>query len=217
MNPSIRVVGLGGSLAARSTSLAALKIALTGAAESTAETRLFDIKQLDLPMYRPQETDVPDRAREFCEAMYGAHGLLWSSPMYHGTVSGSFKNALDWLHLLIDRDPPYLADKVIGLISTAGGVQGLQAVNTMEFAARALRGWSVPLVLPIPRSWQAFDEEGQPKDPSTAEQLRTLGREVVRAARQMTTHGYCDYTEPHPDAVAAAKREDLAQPSPRHR
>ena len=46
--------------------------------------------------------------------------------MYHGTVSGSFKNALDWLQLLSDRDPPYLTNKVVGLVSTAGGVQGLR-------------------------------------------------------------------------------------------
>jgi hypothetical protein len=48
------------------------------------------------------------------------------------------KNALDWLKLLGDRDPPYLTDKVVGLISTAGGVQALQAVNAMEFVVRAL-------------------------------------------------------------------------------
>jgi len=23
--------------------------------------------------------------------------MLWSSPMYQGTISGAFKNALDWL------------------------------------------------------------------------------------------------------------------------
>jgi FMN reductase len=197
------VVGLGGSLAERSTSLAALRIAINGAREAGAETRLIDVKSLDLPMYRPQESNVPDRAWDFCEAMYGAHGILWSSPLYHGTVSGAFKNALDWLHLLIDRDPPYLSDKVVGLISTAGGVQGLQAVNTMEFVVRALRAWAVPLVLPIPRAWQEFDEADRPKDPLIAEQLRNLGREVVRAARQLSTDGYCDYTQPHPEAVPA--------------
>ena len=84
--------------------------------------------------------------------------------MYHGTISGSFKNALDWLQLLGDRNPPYLTDKVVGLISTAGGVQGLQAVNTMEFVVRALRGWAVPLVMPIAQAWKAFDEHGVPQD-----------------------------------------------------
>lgn len=32
--------------------------------------------------------------------------------MYHGTISGAFKNALDWLYLLADRDPPYLTGEV---------------------------------------------------------------------------------------------------------
>jgi len=39
--------------------------------------------------------------------------------MYKRTISGSFKNALDWLILLGDRHPPSLTDKVVGLISTA--------------------------------------------------------------------------------------------------
>ena len=77
--------------------------------------------------------------------------------MYHGTVSGSFKNALDWLQLLSDSNPLFLTNKVVGLTNTAGGVQGLQAVNTMEFAVRALRGWAVPLVIPVARVWEAFD------------------------------------------------------------
>jgi FMN reductase len=199
-------------LADRSTSLAALRIALSGAEVVGAETQLFDIKRLDLPMYRPQETNVPDRAREFCETMYAAHGLLWSSPLYHGTVSGAFKNALDWLHLLIGRDPPYLSDKVIGLISTAGGVQGLQAVNTMEFAVRALRGWAVPMVMPIPSAWRVFDDAGRSTDPVVTEQLTALGREVVRAARQMAACGYCDYSERVPVSVAPLVPEDAPTP-----
>jgi FMN reductase len=104
--------------------------------------------------------------------------------MYHGTISGSFKNALDWLQLLSNRQPPFLTDKVVGLISTAGGVQGLQAVNTMEFVVRSLRGWAVPLVLPIAQAWKAFDDQSNARDPNLQEQLRALGREVARGACQ---------------------------------
>src|SRR5438874_6132763 len=196
MAKKIKVVGLGGSLAAQSSSLAALKIALEGAAEAGAQTAALDIRELDLPMYAPNVSEVPASVHRLCDEVHSAQGLLWSSPLYHGTISGSFKNALDWLQLLSDREPAYLTDKVVGLISTAGGTQGLQAVNTMEFVVRALRGWAVPLVLPIPRAGQAFDETGQPRDARSGEQLQALGREVVRAARQMSAHGSCDYSEP---------------------
>jgi FMN reductase len=188
-------VGLGGSLAEGSASRAALEIALKGAEEAGAQVEMFDVRKLDLPLYDPNGGEVPEAARRLAESVAGARGMLWSSPMYHGTVSGAFKNALDWLQLLSDHDPPFLTNKVVGLISVAGGVYGLQAVNTMEFVVRALRGWSVPLVIPIPRAWQVFDQEGKARDEGVERQLRSLGAEVWRAARQFALEGVCDYAE----------------------
>ena len=98
--------------------------------------------------------------------------------MYHGTISGAFKNALDWLDLLSRRDPPYLTDKVVGLISAAGGVQGLQAVNTMEYVVRSLRAYAVPLVVPI-AARDGFDEKGNVVDERVRNQLRHLGEEIA--------------------------------------
>jgi len=178
---TIKIVALGGSLSQQSTSLAALRVALEGASQAGAEVELCDVRELELPMYVPNAASVPDAARMLCESVYACQGMLWSSPLYHGTISGSFKNALDWLQLLGDRQPPYLTDKVIGLISTAGGTQGLQAVNTMEFIVRALRGWAVPLVVPVPQAWRII-QRGHVLDDSVAAQLRALGAEVARAA-----------------------------------
>lgn len=204
MKNRLTVVGLGGSLSKQSSSLAALKIGLEGAAEAGAEIELLDIRALALPMFDPGFGDPPDSALKLCDAMYNADGLIWSSPMYHGTISGSFKNALDWLQLLANRQPPYLTDKVVGLISTAGGVQGLQAVNTMEFVVRALRGWAVPLVLPIAQAWKAFDDESKARDPQLAGQLRALGREVAR--------GSCQFALTPPTTADAAEAEAAILP-----
>jgi FMN reductase len=179
---AVRIVGIGGSLATPSASFTALTVAVDGAREYGAEVRVFNLRELNLPMYSPDADPVPPAAIELCDAVHAAHGLMWSSPLYHGTVSGAFKNAIDWLQLLSDRKPPYLTDKVVGLISTAGGTHGLQAVNTMEFAVRALRGWAVPLVLPIPQAWQVF-QNGRVVDPRVEQQLRTLGHELARTAQ----------------------------------
>ena len=191
---TVRVVGLGGSLREESTSRTALQVALEGAAASGAGVELIWVRDLDLPLYTAEHAPPPD-AHRLAETAYNADALIWSSPTYHGSVSGSFKNALDWLILLAENDPPYLSNKPIGLVTTAGGVQGLQAVNTMDFIARALRGWSVPLVLPVAQSWQSFDPDGHLKDEAIATQLRRLGAEVVRAARQFQADGTCDYAE----------------------
>ena len=105
--------------------------------------------------------------------------------MYHGTVSGALKNALDWLQLLADHDPPFLTDKPIGLVSTASGVQGLQAINSMEYAVRALRGWAMPLVVPVSHALRAFDHDGRPRVPELQRQLEAMARGVVAAADRL--------------------------------
>ena len=189
MTETLTIVGLGGSLAHRSQSLAALRIALDGAAQAGATTMLLNLRELDLPMYNPEEErEPPPAASTLIEACYDADGMLWISPMYQGTISGSFKNALDWLHALGAREPPFLHDEVIGLISAAGGTQGLQAINTMEFAVRALRGWAVPYVIPVASAFRVFDSEGRITDEAVEIQLRTLGAEVVRVATRFAGH-----------------------------
>jgi FMN reductase len=185
---TLRIVGLGGSLAEVSRSRAALRVALAGAEEAGAETELLDLRELDLPMYEPGADPGP-AASHLIETCYSADGMLWSSPMYQGTVSGAFKNALDWLHDLGTREPPFLYDKVIGMLSAAGGTQGLQAVITMEFAARALRAWAVPYVVPVGAAYLVFDADGTVTDSGIEAQLRTLGVEVVRVAELFAGDG----------------------------
>jgi FMN reductase len=194
MATPVQVVGLGGSLRDESTSLTALRTALDGVQAAGAQPRMIPVRDLRLPMYSAEQV-VPPPARDLAEAVYSCDALIWSSPTYHGSVSGSFKNALDWLILLAERDPPYLTNKPVGLVATAGGVQGLQSVNSMDFMVRALRGWSVPMVLPVAKSWQTFDPDGRLVDEMVAVQLRELGGEVVRAARQFQADGTCDYAD----------------------
>jgi FMN reductase len=204
MKTRLTVVGLEGSLAEKSNSRAALEIALEGAAEAEAQTELLDIRSLALPFYNPEIDSPPDSDMRLCDAVCAADGLIWTSPMYQGTISGSFKNVLDWLHLHGDRNPPFPTDKEVGLISTAGGVQGLQAVNTMEFIVCALHGWAVPLVMPIAQVWKAFDRTGAPQDSRLTEQLHALGREVARAS--------CQFAPEPPTRPDAAKAEVAITP-----
>jgi FMN reductase len=181
----LKVVGLGGSLRGASRSRAALVAALEGAAGAGAAVELLDLRELGLPMYSPDlEADPPHVVGTLIDTCYEADGMLWSSPMYNGSVSGSFKNAIDWLHMLGSREPPYLHDEVIGLISAAGGTQGLQVVNTMEFSVRSLRGWAVPYVVPVPQATRVFAESGAVRDEMVEQQLRLLGEEVVRVAER---------------------------------
>ncbi len=140
------IVGLGGSLRTRSYSRMALQAALTLAAERGAEVALLDLNVLDLPMFRPDmpldaysEFQQPAIARliETCRA---ANALIWASPTYHGTVSGVFKNALDFLELLSDDEPPYLSGRAVGLIA----VSDQSTFPAMIDSVHELRAWLAP-------------------------------------------------------------------------
>jgi FMN reductase len=76
----VTIVGLGGSLAQHSASLSALSVALEGAREYGADVRLFDLRELHLPMFVPGVEPVPTAARDVCDAVHAAQGMLWSSP-----------------------------------------------------------------------------------------------------------------------------------------
>ena len=136
------VVGLGGSLRSPSRSLSALEVALRAAEAAGANVHLFDLRRLDLPLFVPG-ADPPPAAVEYADAVFEADGLIWSSPMYHGTISGSFKNALDWLEVLAKREPPYLTDKVVGLTAVVGLVieqVGEHVVERLGLRRAAARG-----------------------------------------------------------------------------
>jgi NADPH-dependent FMN reductase len=76
-----------GSLAQHSASLSALRVALKGVRDYGADIQLFDLRELNLPMFVPGVESVPAAARQLCDAVHAAQGVLWSSPLYHGTVT----------------------------------------------------------------------------------------------------------------------------------
>ena len=120
--------------------------------ETGAETALLDLRELALPMYDPDDEGEPTPAVSQLSGSCATapSGMLWSSPMYRGRSRGRSRTRSTGFTCLSDREPPFLYhDKVVGLISAAGGTQGLQAINTMEFSSRALRAWAVPYVVPV--------------------------------------------------------------------
>ncbi len=185
----VRILGLGGGLREGSYSLAALHEALDATAAAGAETRLLDLNDLPLPLYRPDFASPADygpeageRIERLLEAARWADGLLWASPAYHGAISGAVKNALDYLQFLARDEPSYLYGKTVGAISAGGGATApVNAVNQLGQIAHALRAQVVPLTVPITAAYRAFGG-GRVTDPQVRGRLETLGKELVALA-----------------------------------
>ncbi|MCI2431210.1 NAD(P)H-dependent oxidoreductase [Candidatus Acetothermia bacterium] len=179
-----KVLAINGSLRREgSRTLRALEIALRGAADAGAQTELLDLKKLALPFYddRFDIQSYPPSVFAFIERVRWADGLILASPVYHGTLSGAMKNALDFLELLGHDQPPWLEGRVVGLISVAGGNSGINTINSMLHTCRAIRAWVAPSSVAIPGS--AFAGDGQLQDPKIKERLVNLGVEIARYAQ----------------------------------
>jgi FMN reductase len=181
----LRVAGLCGSLRDPSFSLSALRLAAEGAQAAGVEADIRNGADLAFPPFDPASAydDAAKEAAGFVALCRGASGFIWASPAYHGTVSGLFKNALDYLDLLRACDPPFLTGKPVGIITVGSGTMAVvNAANTMVFVAHALRAQPLPMMIPIGLAESHFSRDGECRDPILRGRLMALGAEVARMA-----------------------------------
>lgn len=184
------VLGIGGTARAGSSSQRALAAALRSASELGAETRMFSVDQLELPMYSPESEERTEAARELVGEVGGADGLIVSSPGYHGGISGPVKNALDYLEDLHEAPRPYLEGIPVGCIACAHGWQAtMTTLVALRSIVHALRGWPTPLGLAINSLEGGFDADGRASDPGLETRVVTMARQVVEFPRLRATAG----------------------------
>lgn len=146
-----RVVGIGGTQRAGSSSEKVIEAVLAQAQALGAETHLFDGRFLaSLPLFDPFTTERTDAETLFVEEVRRADAVVIGTPGYHGGISGIVKNALDLLEDLRTDARPYLDGRPVGAIVTAGGWQGAGVtVSSLRDIIHALRGWPTPVNLTI--------------------------------------------------------------------
>lgn len=173
----ILVAGLCGSLRPGSYSRAALALALDGAREVGARTRLIDPRDYELAFCdgNREDSDYPPDVERLRRDVAEADGLIWCTPEYHGGYSGVLKNMLD----LMGFDE--IEGKLVGLVGVSGGsLGGTGALSGLRAVGRALHAWVIPEQAGVPRAWKAFDDGGLLKDPDLEERVRDVGRRVAR-------------------------------------
>ncbi|MFT4881135.1 MAG: NAD(P)H-dependent FMN reductase [Salinirussus sp.] len=168
------VVAVCGSLRDASHTRTALEHALAAAAERGAETDLLDLRSYDLPVYDPDNGDDGD-ASAFRSAVRAADSVLLGSPMYHGSYSGSLKNALDYCGF------EEFEDRTVGLLGVSGGSFPVTTLEHLRSVCRALNAWVLPHQAAIPEAGSQF-EDGAFVDDSLAQRVTVLGERAVEYA-----------------------------------
>jgi len=175
----ILIVGIVGSLREPSYTRMAVCIALAGAAERGAATKLIDLREYRLPFCDgsgKEDVGFPDVLR-LREEVAAAHGVILGTPDYHGSFSGVLKNALDLMGF------NEFGGKVMGLVGVAGGALGtVNALNDLRKVGRSLHAWVIPQQAAVPQAWKHFDDTGRLDDLEYEARLREVGQEVARFA-----------------------------------
>ena len=119
--------------------------------EKDVSVSVFHMAHAKIPIFDVDNRDVPESVVNMNEAFRNADVHIWLTPLYHGSMTGSMKNALDWMELSAKRPDPYLTNKVVGLVCWADGGQAMQGINAMDSVAKALRAWVLPYCIPAVR------------------------------------------------------------------
>lgn len=120
---SLTILGVAGSLRARSYNRALLRAAQELAPDGmTIES--FDLAPIPLYNADVEAAGVPPPVGALKAAIRAADGLLFATPEYNYGVPGLLKNAVDWASRAAAGERPCLNGKPAGIIGASPGMAG---------------------------------------------------------------------------------------------
>lgn len=167
---AFRLLGVSGSLREKSRTALALRLLLDFAKEHGAETRTLDLRTVELPLYRPDGPGGSAAELRLGADMKWASGVVLASPDYHGSMSGTMKNFLDY-------NWEECAGKVFGYVCSSHE-KGLTVMDQLRTVVRQCYGWSMPYGLSFDGRAD-FDAEGKLKNDKIEARLRMMARDLV--------------------------------------
>jgi len=183
MSSLISILGIAGSLRKASFNRAALRAAQKLAPESSAVS-LFELEGIP-PFNQDEEIHLPERVRQFKEAIRAADAILLVTPEYNYSVPGVLKNAIDW------ASRPYGDNawdgKPAAIMGASPGLYGtVRAQNHLRQICVNIN--LLPLNRPevmIAQAREKFDAEGNLTDQKTALLIRALLEALVTWTLQL--------------------------------
>ena len=148
--------------------------------------RLLDLLGCDVRIYNPRGLPVRDPAlekelkvQELRSLTLWSDGHMWVSPEMHGTITGTFKNQIDWIPLNSGSVRP-TQGRTCCVAQVNGGSQSFNAVNFLRLLARWMRMPCCTNQSSVAKAWKEFDDEGRMKDSSFRERVVDVAEEFTK-------------------------------------
>ena len=194
---TFKVLGVASSMREGSSSTATLMIVLDFITKHGAQTRLVDLKQTKLPLYDPNENQSSIDIKKVEEDVEWADAFILATPDYHGSMSGTMKNFLDYFW-------SEFAGKTFGYIC-ASHEKGLTVMDQMRTAVRQCYGWSLPYGISV--NGEDDITNGKIESQGLESRLEMLARDLVVYGNLLRQQFATDLTSDHSNTFAARYRK----------
>lgn len=171
-----RVLVLYGSLREKSMSRYLAEEAARVLTAFGAEVRVF--RPNDLPVFDRTSNDHPE-VQKLRSLSIWSEAHVWVSPEQHGSMSGAFKNQIDWLPLSEGAVRP-TQGRTLAVMQVSGGSQSFNAVNQLRVLGRWMRMFTIPNQSSVPKAWQEFDDQGRMKPSDYRDRVVDVLEELFR-------------------------------------
>ncbi|HZW19518.1 MAG TPA: arsenical resistance protein ArsH [Luteimonas sp.] len=152
-----------------------------------AETRVFDPH--GLPLLDSVDKSHP-KVQQLREWSLWSEGQVWASPERHGTITGLFKNQIDWLPLEDGSVRP-TQGRTLAVMQVCGGSQSFNVVNALRVLGRWMRMVTIPNQSSVAKAWQEFDPDGRMRPSPYYDRVVDVMEELMKFT--LLVRGRSDY------------------------
>jgi NAD(P)H-dependent FMN reductase len=187
MSDKVRILAFAGSTRQASFNKQLLSIAVEGAREAGAEVTLIDLREYRLPLYDGDletEQGLPENAVKLRDLFLENDGLLMSCPEYNSSISGVWKNTIDW----VSRPQPgrpglecFLDKFAVVMTASTGQWGGVRAIQEYRRILSNIRVKVLPEQISIRRAKDEFAADGSMNDEKRQQAVRALGTALYHA------------------------------------
>lgn len=184
----VKILAMAGSTRTESFNKKLLRHAVVGAQATGAEVTIVDLREFPLPLYDgdlEEKDGIPLNGRELKKIFLDHHGFIFALPEYNSSISGVFKNAIDWISRSTQGEAPLAAfkNKVAALVSASpgalGGIRGLVHARSMLQNINVL---VIPEQICVGKAMEAFDQESNLKDEKLKLSVEKVGNSLAQLA-----------------------------------
>lgn len=144
--------------------------------ELGCRVKFFD--PTELPIKAPGLENHP-KVQELRQLSLWSEGQVWACPEMHGTITGVFKNQIDWIPLSTGAVRP-TQGRTLAVLQVSGGSQSFNVVNTLRVLGRWMRMLTIPNQSSVPKAYQEFHDNGYMKDSAYRDRLVDVMEELYK-------------------------------------